>query len=95
MTTTDAFARLNPAPREAATFRAPLPGRGVRARPLLVIPGGPDAALVPKRESTSGTPIVSPTREGLIVLRAPLRGLAWGAETEATLLQATCTQVKQ
>jgi uncharacterized membrane protein len=74
-----------------------LPGQPLRRTDvsLLVIPAGPDAALVPKRESTSGTPIVSPTREGLIVLRAPLRGLAWGAETEATLQQAACTQVKQ
>jgi DNA helicase-2/ATP-dependent DNA helicase PcrA len=39
MTTTDAFARLNPAQREAATFGEALPGRGVRARPLLVIAG--------------------------------------------------------
>jgi DNA helicase II / ATP-dependent DNA helicase PcrA len=39
MTTTEAFARLNPAQREAATFGETLPGRGVRAAPLLVIAG--------------------------------------------------------
>jgi DNA helicase-2/ATP-dependent DNA helicase PcrA len=39
MTTTDAFARLNAAQREAATFGEALPGRGVRAAPLLVIAG--------------------------------------------------------
>ena len=39
MTTTEAFARLNPAQREAATFGEALPGRGVRAAPLLVIAG--------------------------------------------------------
>jgi DNA helicase-2/ATP-dependent DNA helicase PcrA len=39
MTTTDAFARLNAAQREAATFGDALPGRGVRAAPLLVIAG--------------------------------------------------------
>jgi DNA helicase-2/ATP-dependent DNA helicase PcrA len=39
MTTTDAFARLNPAQRAAATFGEAVPGRGVRARPLLVIAG--------------------------------------------------------
>jgi uncharacterized membrane protein len=73
-----------------------LPGQPLRRTEvsLLVIPSGPDAALVPKRESASDTPIVSPTREGLIVLRAPLRGLAWAAQTEATLQRATCTQVK-
>jgi len=39
MTITEAFARLNPAQREAATFGESLPGRGVRAAPLLVIAG--------------------------------------------------------
>ena len=39
MTTTDAFARLNAAQREAATFGEAQPGRGVRAAPLLVIAG--------------------------------------------------------
>jgi DNA helicase-2/ATP-dependent DNA helicase PcrA len=39
MTTTDAFARLNGAQREAATFGEAQPGRGVRAGPLLVIAG--------------------------------------------------------
>src|SRR5512137_904482 len=37
--TTEAFARLNAAQREAATFGEPRPGRGVRAAPLLVIAG--------------------------------------------------------
>jgi DNA helicase-2/ATP-dependent DNA helicase PcrA len=39
MTTTDAFARLNGAQREAATFGETRPGGGVRAGPLLVIAG--------------------------------------------------------
>jgi DNA helicase-2/ATP-dependent DNA helicase PcrA len=39
MTNTEAFARLNAAQREAATFGEPEPGRGVRAAPLLVIAG--------------------------------------------------------
>src|SRR5512135_1435952 len=39
MTMTAAFARLNAAQREAATFGEPAPGRGVRASPLLVIAG--------------------------------------------------------
>jgi DNA helicase-2/ATP-dependent DNA helicase PcrA len=37
--TTEAFARLNAAQREAAAFGEPAPGRGVRASPLLVIAG--------------------------------------------------------
>jgi DNA helicase-2/ATP-dependent DNA helicase PcrA len=39
MTTSDAYARLNPAQRAAATFGEVEPGRGVRAGPLLVIAG--------------------------------------------------------
>src|SRR5512135_2248434 len=39
MTMTAAFARLNAAQREAATFGELAPGRGVRASPLLVIAG--------------------------------------------------------
>ena len=39
MATSEAFARLNPAQREAATFGETLPGRGVRAGPMLVIAG--------------------------------------------------------
>jgi uncharacterized membrane protein len=74
-----------------------LPGQPLRRTEvsLLVIPGGADTAPIAKRETSSETPLVSPTPEGLIVLRAPIRGLAWGAETEATLQGATCTQVKR
>jgi DNA helicase-2/ATP-dependent DNA helicase PcrA len=39
MTSSDAYARLNPAQRAAATFGEVEPGRGVRAGPLLVIAG--------------------------------------------------------
>ncbi len=74
-----------------------LPGQPLRRTEvsLLVVPKGPEAPLIPRSESTADTPVVSPTREGLIVLRAPVRGLAWAAETEAMLQRASCTQVKQ
>lgn len=74
-----------------------LPGQALRRTEvsLLLIPGGGEAEPIAKRESSSETPVVTPTPEGLIVLRAPLRGLAWTAETEATLQRATCTQVKR
>jgi len=39
MSSNEAHARLNPAQREAATFGTPMPGRGLRAAPLLVIAG--------------------------------------------------------
>jgi len=74
-----------------------LPGQQQRRTEvsLLVVPSGPDAALIPRRESPTDSHIASPTLEGLIVVRGPLRGLAWAAETEATLRRATCTQVKR
>ncbi len=74
-----------------------LPGQPLRRTDvsLLLVPKGPEAALIPRAESIADTPVVSPTREGLIVLRAPLRGLAWTAETEAMLKRATCTQVRR
>lgn len=74
-----------------------LPGQRLRHTEvtLLVALSGEDAASVPEPESPVDTHITSPTAEGLIVLRAPLRGLAWRGKTEATLRRATCTQVKQ
>lgn len=74
-----------------------LPGQPLRRTEvsLMVIPGGPDTAPIAKREDSPETPVVSSTTEGLIVLRAPIRGLAWSAETEATLQRATCTQAKR
>lgn len=88
----------------ALTLHAPqgenfyvLPGQPLRRTEvsLLLVPRGPDALLLPRAETTSDTPVVSPSREGLVVLRAPLRGLAWSAEAEAMVKRASCTQVKQ
>jgi uncharacterized membrane protein len=39
--------------------------------------------------------IDAPTLEGLVLVRAPLRGLAWKAETEAKLRRARCAPVPQ
>jgi uncharacterized membrane protein len=61
---------------------------------FIVVPTG-DGQPIPRRESAADIQIASPTSEGLIVLRAPLRGLAWAAETEAVLRHATCTPVRQ
>ena len=38
--------------------------------------------------------IESPVTEGLVLVRAPLRGLSWRAETEAKLRRASCTPVQ-
>ena len=75
-----------------------LPGQRDRSTEVsfLLVPSAPEAVLsLPRRQSPSDTQIASPTLEGVIVLRAPLRGLAWTAETEAILQRASCTQVKQ
>jgi uncharacterized membrane protein len=61
---------------------------------FIVAPTG-DTQPLPRRESVADTQIASPTLEGLVMLRAPLRGLAWAAETEAVLQRATCMPVKQ
>ena len=61
---------------------------------FLLVPSS-DAQPTPRRESAADTQITSPSSEGLVMLRAPLRGLAWAAGTEAVLQGATCTPVKQ
>ena len=73
-----------------------LPGQQLRRGEVsfLLVPSG-DAAHVSRRASPSDTQIASPTPEGLIVVRAPLTGLAWQAETEAVLRRSSCTQVKR
>jgi uncharacterized membrane protein len=49
----------------------------------------------PRRVTAQDTQIASPTWEGLVIIRAPLRGLAWRAEIEALLRRATCTPLKR
>jgi uncharacterized membrane protein len=62
---------------------------------FMIVASGPDAHLPPRRDSAADTQIASPTIEGVVILRAPIRGLAWMAETEAALQTAACTPVKQ
>jgi uncharacterized membrane protein len=47
-----------------------------------------------RRFSGDDSQIESPVTEGLVLLRAPLRGLSWRAETEAKLRRASCTPVQ-
>lgn len=54
-----------------------------------------EAVAAPRRPSAQETQIASPSWQGLVVVRAPLRGLAWRAETEATLARAACIPVKR
>jgi uncharacterized membrane protein len=64
---------------------------------LVVVPGGDRVSEVPvaRRTGPLDTHIASPADEGLIVVRAPLKGLAWRAETEAVLRRASCTPAKR
>jgi uncharacterized membrane protein len=65
---------------------------------LTVVPGVDrlgEAVPVSRRVSAQETQIASPTGQGLVMVRAPLRGLAWRAETEAALTRATCTPIKR
>jgi uncharacterized membrane protein len=65
---------------------------------LTVVPGVDrlgEFHAAPKRVGQQDTNIAAPAWEGLVMVRAPLRGLAWRAETEAWLRRATCTPVKR
>jgi uncharacterized membrane protein len=74
-----------------------LPGQALRRTDVsfLVVPSGPDAAPVSRREGGIENQIASPTAEGLVVLRGTLRGIAWSAEIEAAMQRATCTPLKR
>jgi uncharacterized membrane protein len=50
-----------------------------------------DLGVSAHRPAMLESQIESPTLEGLVVIRAPLRGLAWNTATEAALRKATCT----
>jgi uncharacterized membrane protein len=65
---------------------------------LTVVPSAErlgEFAAAPRRVSAQETQVASPSWEGLVVVRAPLKGLAWRAETEAALRRATCTPIKR
>lgn len=63
---------------------------------FLVVPAGvTDQARLQKPATPTDTQVLSPTIEGLIVIRAPLKGIAWQAETEAALARSSCTQIKR
>jgi uncharacterized membrane protein len=55
-------------------------------RPLIATPGV-------RRSDVDATQVTSPRPEGLVVLRAPVRGTAYRAETEAILKAATCRPI--
>ena len=73
-----------------------LPGQPRRRTDVsfVIIPTGPDVPAPSRREGAADTQIASPTIEGVVILRAPIRGLAWMAETEAALQTARCMPVR-
>lgn len=76
-----------------------LPGQQLRRREVsfLLVPSGTaaDGAHMHREGSPTDTQVASPSREGLIVMRAPIIGLAWLGETDAILRRSSCTQVKR
>jgi uncharacterized membrane protein len=73
-----------------------LPGQRQRRTEVsfLLKSTAPEVHAIPRREDTPETHVGSPTPEGLVILRAPLRGLAWAAEAEAVLQRATCAPLQ-
>jgi uncharacterized membrane protein len=65
---------------------------------LTLVPGVDRAEFVPhqpRRIGAADASVPSPSSEGLVIVRAPLKGLAWRKQTEAVLRRATCTPVKR
>ena len=69
------------------------PGRRIDVS-FVIVPTGPDAPPPSRRDSAADTQIASPSIEGVVILRAPIRGLVWMSETEAALQTARCTAVR-
>lgn len=76
-----------------------MPGQAKRTDVAFVLMPGVaalDVGPVPRRFGSSGeVQIPAPTTEGLVVVRAPYKGLAYRSETEATLAQTVCAPVKR
>jgi uncharacterized membrane protein len=65
---------------------------------LTVVPAASllsEFSTTPRRVSATDSQIPSPSSEGLVIVRAPLKGLAWRAEAETLLRRASCTPVKR
>jgi uncharacterized membrane protein len=63
---------------------------------LVIVPAAEKSGeLIPTASRRPAAPaedqIASPSEEGLIIIRAPLKGQAWKAETEAALSRAKCS----
>ena len=74
-----------------------IPGQQLRTTDLalVIVPGAEKSGELMPATRRAPTPsedqIASPSEEGLIIIRAPLKGLAWKGEVEAALARAKCT----
>jgi uncharacterized membrane protein len=65
---------------------------------VIVVPGGEritDVTSLTSRQGRRDTQISAPTEQGVAVIRAPLKGEAWRAQTEGLLRRASCAPIKQ
>jgi uncharacterized membrane protein len=64
---------------------------------LTITPASDKLEFVPQARRISGADsgVAAASPEGLVMIRAPLKGLAWRAETEAALRRASCSPVKR
>lgn len=64
---------------------------------FLIMPASDRLAFAPgvRKADVNATQVTSPTREGVIIIRAPIKGVAYNAETEAKLKSAACSQSKR
>jgi uncharacterized membrane protein len=64
---------------------------------FVVVPGAERASeIAPSRRLGSpDTQVASPTLEGVVMVRAPLKGLAWRSQTEDALARVSCSPVKR
>lgn len=75
-----------------------MPGQQKRTDIAFVVAPGITSAEIggsPRRFGSSDIQIPSPTLEGFVMVRAPLKGLAYRAETEAELARTSCSPVKR
>lgn len=65
---------------------------------FVIVPGVDrllDGPPISNRLGSAETQVASPTLDGVVMVRAPLKGLAWRAETEAALARTSCSTVKR
>lgn len=76
-----------------------MPGQATSSEVTFVVVPSADRGLelgpAPRRLGGVDIHVPSPTLEGLVMVRAPLKGLAYRAETEALLARTTCSTVKR